>query len=169
MQRDPDRVPSCVKWVTEIELQEKGRNGASMCNDIIIDFLGTGDMLWVIFPASGKTQPALQASLWIGHPQFYSRARHFLSRGLMPFGFLCSLPTNGEQGCREVLSGFWEHRALSGLRQGSFSLLNLGRYRNGLKPDFLPRQSALKERAEETPASQVMWGPGGVSLPSFVS
>ena len=124
----------------------------------------------MIFPASGKNQPALQASLWTGHPQFYSRARHFLSRGLMPFGHLCSSAHKWGTGVQGVPVWLLRNQSTKWSKAGlAFSLLNLGRYRNGLKADFLPRQSPLMEWAEETAASQVMWGPGGVSVPSFAS
>ena len=88
----------------------------------------------------------------------------------MPFGHLCSSAHKWGTGAQGVPVWLLRNQSTKWSKAGlAFSLLNLGRYRNGLKADFLPRQSPLMEWAEETAASQVMWGPGGVSVPSFAS
>lgn len=60
---EPERSQSCpllCKMSCKNRIGKKGRNWASIYNDVIIDLLVTGEMLWAIFPVSGKNQ----ASCW---------------------------------------------------------------------------------------------------------
>lgn len=89
---EPERSQSCpllCKMSCKNRIGKKGRNWASIYNDIIIDLLVTGEMLWAIFPVSGKKPSFLLASLCTGHPRLCPTARStVLPRWLTPLSLL---------------------------------------------------------------------------------